>query len=219
MDADLQHDETLLPKMLETIKNESIDIVIGSRYVAGGSVGSWDHRRAHLSRLATFIGCGLLRVSTLDPMSGFFIVRREAFQAAIRSMSAVGFKILIDLLASSPQPLRAKELPYTFNPRRAGKSKLDNSVALEYLTLLIDKMVGYIVPIRFILFIIVGTTGIVSHLITLWVLMFALQIPFILSQSISTLIAMIGNFVLNNFVTYRDQRLSGFAFVTGLAVC
>jgi dolichol-phosphate mannosyltransferase len=138
-------------------------------------------------------------------------------------MSAVGFKILIDLFASSPEPLRARELPYTFKPRRAGESKLDSSVALDYLTLLVDKMVGHLLPIRFVLFVFVGSTGIVSHLISLWFFVSVVQIPFVVSQSFATVLAMIGNFVLNNLVTYRDQRLSGLSFVTGLisflAIC
>jgi len=223
MDADLQHDEAMLPKMLQIIRNESIDIVIGSRYTAGGNIDLWDHRRAYLSKLATRIGRGALGISISDPMSGFFMIRREAFEARVRNMSAVGFKILVDLFASSPEPLRARELPYTFRPRRAGKSKLDSSVALEYLILLVDKMVGRVLPIRFILFVIVGSTGVVSHLIALWVFVVFIQIPFALSQSIATALAMIGNFVLNNLVTYRDERLSGLNFVTGLvsfvAIC
>jgi dolichol-phosphate mannosyltransferase len=216
MDADLQHDETLLLEMLRTIQSEPVDIVIGSRYVVGGSIGSWNRRRAYLSKLATHVGRSLLGITILDPMSGFFMVRREVFQAAIRNMSAMGFKILIDLVASAPQPLRARELPYTFSPRAAGASKLDNSVILEYLTLLIDKLVGHIIPTRFVLFIIVGSTGIISHLIALWFFVMILQIPFVISRSASTVLAMVGNFVLNNLITYRDQRLSGFAFVRGL---
>jgi dolichol-phosphate mannosyltransferase len=223
MDADLQHDETLLPRMLEIIRSESIDIVIGSRYVAGGNIDLWNPKRAFLSKLATRIGRGALKVPISDPMSGFFMIRREAFLTSVRNMSAVGFKILIDLFASSPEPLRAKELPYTFRPRRAGESKLDSLALLEYLIVLVDKTVGRIVPIRFLLFIMVGSTGIVSHLISLWFFLKVVQIPFAISQSIATVLAMIGNFVLNNLVTYRDQRLSGLTFVRGLisfvAIC
>jgi dolichol-phosphate mannosyltransferase len=217
MDADLQHDETLLPKMLETIRSEPVDIVVGSRYVAGGSIGVWNPQRALLSDLATRIGRRAFNISIMDPMSGFFMVRREAFQAAIRKLSAVGFKILIDLFASSPQGLRARELPYTFSPRHAGESKMDSVVGLEYLMLLADKLVGHLVPVRFVIFIIVGSIGVISHLLALWILLRVFQLPFTASQSIATVLAMIGNFVLNNLVTYRDQRLSGFAFLKGLA--
>jgi dolichol-phosphate mannosyltransferase len=128
-----------------------------------------------------------------------------------------GFKILIDLFASSPQGLRSRELPYTFSPRHAGESKMDSVVGLEYLMLLADKLVGHLVPIRFVIFIIVGSTGVISHLLALWILLRVFQLPFTASQSIATVLAMIGNFVLNNLVTYRDQRLSGFAFLKGLA--
>jgi dolichol-phosphate mannosyltransferase len=217
MDADLQHDERLLPKMLETLRNESVDIVVGSRYIAGGSIGQWDHQRVFLSSLATRVGRYVLNIPILDPMSGFFMVRREAFQGAIRNLSAMGFKILIDLFASSTQTLRAKELPYTFSPRHSGESKLDNLVGLEYLILLTDKLVGHLVPIRFVQFAIVGASGVISHLFALWFLLKVFQFPFIVSQLVATALAMIGNFVLNNAFTYRDQRLSGFAFLQGLA--
>ena len=186
MDADLQHDEKLLPNMLETMRTEPVDIVIGSRYVTGGSIGLWDGQRAFLSDIATRIGRRALNISISDPMSGFFMVRREAFQAAIRGLSAMGFKILIDLFASSPQALRAKELPYTFSPRLAGESKLDNLVGWEYLMLLADKLVGHLVPIRFVVFTIVGSTGVISHLIALWFFLMVFHLPFIVSQSIAT---------------------------------
>jgi dolichol-phosphate mannosyltransferase len=223
MDADLQHDERLLPKMIESIRSEPIDIIVGSRYMADGSIGSWNKRRVYLSKLATRVGRSLLQISILDPMSGFFIIRREAFQAAVRNMSAIGFKILMDIIASSPRTLRVKELPYTFRPRHAGESKLDNLVALQYLILLLDKLLGGLVPIRFVLFVMVGVTGVITHLISLFLLLIIVQIPFSISQAIATVIAMVGNFTLNNLVTYRDQRLSGIAFAKGLvsfvAIC
>src|SRR5207247_1338294 len=87
MDADLQHDEALLPRMLEALRHEPIDIVVGSRYVEHGSIGTWSKERAQLSSVATRLGRYLLRVPLADPMSGFFMVRREAFQEAVRTLS------------------------------------------------------------------------------------------------------------------------------------
>jgi dolichol-phosphate mannosyltransferase len=87
MDGDLQHDETLLPRMLQTIKDEDLEIVVGSRYVAGGGVGDWNARRQFKSRLATRIGQRLIGVELQDPMSGFFLVRATVIQSCVRRLS------------------------------------------------------------------------------------------------------------------------------------
>jgi len=216
MDADLQHDESLLPRMLETLRTEPIDIVIGSRYVENGGIGDWDKRRARLSGIATRLGRYLLRVPLTDPMSGFFMLRRDAFQPSIRRLSAFGFKILIDLIASSPSPPRIKELPFQFRPRHAGESKFDLLIASEYLVLLVDKLVGHILPLRFVLFSIVGAIGILAHVATLWLFLGGLHLSFPVSQTGATLVAMVGNFTLNNWLTYRDVRLAGWDWVKGL---
>jgi dolichol-phosphate mannosyltransferase len=216
MDADLQHDESLLPGMLEALQNENVDIVIGSRYVAGGGVGDWDSKRIGISSLATRLGRLILKVKVADPMSGFFMMRRDAFDGAVRGLSAMGFKILIDILASSPKSLRVKELPYQFRPRQAGESKLDAQVAWEYLMLLADKLIGHIVPVRFVLFSIVGCVGVVATLAIAWFCLKVLGLPFTEAQTIGTIVAMIGNFALNNVLTYSDRRLKGWGFVRGL---
>jgi dolichol-phosphate mannosyltransferase len=216
MDADLQHDETLLPRMLDALKGEELDIVIGSRYAAGGGVGDWGRSRVRISDLATRLSRLVVRVDLSDPMSGFFMVRRGAFEAASRALSGQGFKILIDLFASSPRPLAFKELPYQFRPRRHGESKLDTLVAWEYLQLLLDKLIGHIVPVRFALFAMIGGLGLVVHLATLGLVLKFLGVDFTLAQSAATLVAMTSNFVLNNWFTYRDRRLRGWRLLSGL---
>jgi dolichol-phosphate mannosyltransferase len=216
MDADLQHDESLLPRMFQALKEEQLDLVVGSRYVDGGGVGEWDSKRIGISSFATRLGQLILKVKIADPMSGFFMMRRDAFDGAVRRLSAMGFKILLDLLASSPKSLRLKELPYQFRPRVAGESKLDAQVAWEYLMLLADKMIGHIVPVRFVLFSIVGCIGVVATLVVAWFCLKVLGFPFTYAQTIATGIAMIGNFALNNVLTYSDRRLKGWRFISGL---
>jgi len=163
IDGDMQHDESLLPKMLSTLKCEGVDIVIGSRYIAGGGTGAWEESRARISALANRLSRLIIKTELSDPMSGFFMLRRDAFLSAVRRLSGLGFKILLDLFSSSPTPLRYKELPYTFRPRAHGASKLDSQVAIEYLLLLIDKRVGHVVPARFILFAGIGALGLGVH--------------------------------------------------------
>jgi dolichol-phosphate mannosyltransferase len=221
IDADLQHDETLLPKMLDAIKAEGLDVVVGSRYVVGGGVGEWDKSRLAMSSFATRLARLVVSASLTDPMSGFFLMTRDAFDRAVRRLSGQGFKILLDLFASSPAPYRFKELPYTFRERLHGESKLDALVAWEYLMLLLDKLVGHIVPTRFVLFGAVGASGVVVHLAILRSMLMAA--PFPVAQAFATVVAATSNFALNNVLTYADKRLRGFRFVTGLlsfyAVC
>jgi len=216
LDADMQHDETILPAMLETLKSDGLDIVVGSRYVEGGSVADWDERRQLISRLATRAAMLVIKADLKDPMSGFFLMRREAFDGAVRNLSQQGFKILLDLFASAPQPLRFAELPYQFGTRIHGQSKLDNMVAWEYGMLLADKLFGRYVPPRLILFGAIGGLGLLVHLAVLWVAL-TTGLKFVIAQTAAVLTAMTFNFTLNNLITYRDQRLRGWAWLRGLA--
>ena len=218
MDADLQHDETVLPQMLEKIRAGGVDIVVGSRYCAGGSIGQWDTSRAVMSRLATELSHFIVTAELSDPMSGFFMIRREAFYSAVRRLSGEGYKILLDLFASSRTQLRFIEVPYTFRSRVAGESKLDSAVLWEYLLLIIDKFVGQIVPARFVMFSLVGLSGVAVHFVSLWIAYRLMTIDFAASQAAATFIAMTSNYTLNNFLTYRDRRRRGTKFFTGLLI-
>ena len=214
MDGDLQHDERLLPEMLRTIKCEKLDLVIGSRYIRGGGVGSWDRYRAAMSSFAAHLARLVVREPPSDPMSGFFIIARPAFERTMRRLSGQGFKILLDLLASTPQPFRFRELPYTFRDRQYGESKLDSFVIWEYVMLLIDKLIGRLIPIRLVMFAAVGVTGVAVHLVTLRLAISV--IDFATAQALATAVAITSNFIINNILTYRDRRLHGMKFFTGL---
>jgi dolichol-phosphate mannosyltransferase len=223
MDADLQHDEALLPKMLATLKERQLDIVVGTRYGADGSVGDWQKSRVVISDLASRLARLVVKAELTDPLSGFFVITREAFAATMRNLSGQGFKILLDIFASAPRPLAFAELPFHFRRRINGESKLDTLVAWEYLTLLLDKLAGPIIPVRFLLFAMIGGIGVLTHLATLWLAVYPFGFAFAAGQAIATMVAMTGNFLLNNLFTYRDRRLRGLALVTGLlsfyAVC
>jgi len=218
MDADLQHDEQILPVMLKALKEGKADVVIGSRYAEGGGVGDWDPTRARMSRLATGISHLIVPASVSDPMSGYFMVPRELFSGAARQMSSMGFKLLADLLATAGKQTRVLEVPYRFRNRHSGESKLDSLVAWEFLLLVADKLIGRWVPVRFISFAAVGGSGVVVHVAVLALLHRFGDIEFKSAQAAATLTAMIGNFALNNVLTYRDARLRGFAWLRGLIV-
>jgi dolichol-phosphate mannosyltransferase len=216
MDADLQHDETILLTMFDRIRGDKAEIVVGSRYCAGGSIGDWNRQRAAASRLAKFLSRAIVTAPLTDPMSGFFMIRRDTFHRIVRRLSGEGYKILLDLFASAPEPLRFVEVPYTFRERAAGVSKVDSAVAWEYLLLLFDKKFGHMVPARFMLFSLVGLSGVGVHLLALAIAFKILGLDFPVAQGIATVTAMTSNFGLNNILTYRDMRLQGRRLVSGL---
>lgn len=223
MDADLQHDETLLPKMLAELRQDDTDLVVASRKVEGGTVGEGlSAIRAWGSNIANGLAQKLLNVTLTDPMSGFFMVRREKAEELAPRLSPQGFKILLDLVSSSNGTLKIKELPFTFRERQHGESKLDTLVTLDYFGLLLAKYFGDVVSVRFLMFGLVGASGLVVHLIALRVFLLA-DFSFNLAQTAASFVAMTSNFFLNNQLTYRDRRLRGAGALIGLftfyAVC
>jgi dolichol-phosphate mannosyltransferase len=216
IDADLQHDETQLPKMLALLQAGEFDLVVGSRYVEGGSADSFNKQRAGASALATEVAKRVLRVAIADPMSGFFMIRRDRFEQLAPQLSTQGFKILLDIVATARGDLRIKEIPYSFGSRLHGESKLDSMVALDFLGLVLAKLTHDVVSLRFLLFAMVGSIGLFVHLATLFVAFEIFDVPFPEAQASGALVAMTSNFILNNFLTYRDQRLKGFAILWGL---
>jgi len=217
MDADLQHDETVLRRMYETLSaRPEIDLVVGSRFVDGASVGALSPRRARLSRIGNALSSAVLRAEVSDPLSGFFVLRREVLDEVAHALSGQGFKILLDILSSTGRRLAVIELPLEFRERHSGQSKLDLLVALEFAMLLADKTLGRIVPIRFVLFVLVGLFGVVVHLAFLAAALKSGGLPFYWAQALATWSAMTVNFYLNNKLTYRDRQLRGSAFAKGL---
>ena len=216
MDADLQHDENILPQMLLALRDGPYDLVVGTRYMEGGGVSEWDASRQKISSLATALSQRILGLQLNDPMSGFFMIRRRSFEAAVYGLSNIGFKILVDLVVSSPVKLRVKEVPYQFRNRHAGDSKLDNRVAWDYLMLLADKTIGRWVPTRLVSFAAIGSFGVLVHLAVLWMALAATGNDFSTSQTTAVMVAMVGNFFLNNALTYRDQQVRGWGVLAGL---
>jgi dolichol-phosphate mannosyltransferase len=215
IDADLQHDERLLPLMLLRLAQGDLDVVVGSRNVDGGDIGEWNEKRAAMSRFATGLSRFATRADLQDPMSGFFMMRRDSFMELAHRLSNIGFKILLDIFASAPEPLRFVELPYSFRDRFSGESKFDAAAMWDYLMLLADKAVGHVVPVRFVAFSLVGALGTLMHMAVLTVLLKAGGLDFGPSQAIAAVAAMTGNFLLNNALTFRDKRLSGWRMLVG----
>ena len=219
MDADLQHDDSKLDPMIHRLVEDDLDIVVGSRYVDGGNTDGLSSRRLRISRLGTRLAQRLLKADLTDPMSGFFVMRRTAFDRSVRNLSLQGFKILLDIFASAERPLRYAEIPCQFHERQHGESKLDTMAAWEFGLLLLDKMVGRWIPTRFILFGLVGGSGMLIHLATAAILGAPRATDpsaFIWPQIGAVAAAMTWNFFINNLITYRDRRLRGWRLLTGL---
>jgi dolichol-phosphate mannosyltransferase len=215
IDADLQHDETLVPALLDAAKHGDADVVVASRYMAGGSTGDLAQDRVRISRLASGIS-QLLCKGLTDPMSGFFLVRRSFLERVVRRLYGRGFKILLDLVAAARGDVRVAELPYRMRSRERGESKLGARVIAEFFMLLLYHMTGRLLPARFFLFALVGLTGLGVHLAVLSAV-FGASGSFLASQALATWVAMTSNFFLNNMFTYGDQRLRGRKIWRGLA--
>jgi dolichol-phosphate mannosyltransferase len=215
MDADLQHDEAVLADMLECLRAGRADVAVASRYLDGGSAAGLSKQRSRVSRWSNALVRFLLGIDLTDPMSGHFMIRRDAFESVAPAISSQGFKILLDILATARGRLRTVELPSAFRERQYGESKLDSKIALDFAALVTSKLTEGAVSARFLLFCLVGLTGIGIHLSILRVLL-AAALTFGTAQALATIGAITWNFVLNNLFTYRDQRLTGWRFLTGL---
>lgn len=224
MDADHQHDPALLPGMLKAVASGEYDLAYASRFAEGASTEAWGRPdRVKASGFANRIANKVTGVELTDPMSGFFMLRTQTLRADAHRLSGVGFKILLDILATVDTPLRVKEFPLNFAARAEGESKLDQTVVFEFLVGLYDKWLGRIIPTRFALFGTVGAMGVVVQLAVLWTMLHVVfgerfvygnwseSTTFNIANTIAALVAMTFNFVLNNELTYSDKRLRGFA--------
>jgi dolichol-phosphate mannosyltransferase len=216
IDADLQHDERILVRMLAELRGGA-DIAIGSRHTNGGTSSEGFSRwREFISNFAARAAQRILCVRVSDPMSGFFAFRRATIEPILPMLSTQGFKVLLDILVSAREPLKVVELPYEFRPRHRGQSKLDSGVALDFCGLLVAKASGDRLSPRFLAFGLVGLTGLGVHLAALNILLTNSRVLFDTAQLLASVVAMTWNFAINNSVTYRDRRLTGMAWILGL---
>lgn len=218
MDADLQHDETRLPVMMDLLQAGGLDLVVASRKVEGGSAeAGFSAARHWASDQATRLTRRALRITISDPMSGFFMLRRQSFMAVAPQLQVAGFKILADMLAVTQGAWRVQEIPYQFRERQHGQSKMDSAVALEFLGLLVARKTGGLVSIKFVLFGFVGLVGVAVQLAVVGAVLALFPGGFGWAQACGVAVAIANNFLLNNMLTYRDRALRGVAFWQGLA--
>ena len=216
MDGDLQHDIKILSQMIEAVSEGTVDLAIGSRYTEGGDIGRWSIWRRLTSGIATRVSRILIPDGLTDPMSGYFVMRRDKFVGLVDRLYGKGFKILLDIISSSREELSFIEVPYSFGVRQHGESKLNTLVAYEFGEMLAFQTVGRFVPPKFFLFVGVGLTGMLVHFIVLGGFNRLLSVSFEASQFLAIWAAMTSNFHLNNLVTYRETHLRAQAWWRGL---
>jgi len=216
MDADLQHDERLLPNMLNELTNDhSNDLIVGSRYCKGASLGNLDKSRVTVSQYATKFSKLFYSANLTDPMSGFFMIRSSTLAKIAPHLSGIGYKILLDIVMTGKDSIKLKELPYDMRSRELGESKLDIKVSYEYFLLIADKTIGQYFPLRLLMFLMVGTTGVILHLFFMWLFHVAFSLEFVTATVSATYLAMTSNFLLNNQFTYKDKKLKGRYLIGG----
>jgi len=225
MDADLQHDEKKLADMLAMLRADpALDLVIASRNVAGGSATAGFSRLRHFgSKAATEFARRALGITASDPLSGFFMLRRTRLNEVVTELQTEGFKLLADMLSASRGRWNVAEVPYDFRRRLQAESKMGGAVALEFLGLVVARRAAGLLPLRFVLFGMVGLTGVFVQLLVLRLMLWTATDEFVIAQAAGVFVAMTTNFLLNNAFTYRDRILSGAALWRGLlsfyAVC
>ena len=214
IDGDLQHDERILPDMLKAVQEVDCDLVVATRLREGETIAGLSDQRSFLSDFGRFLASFVVRSKVSDPMSGFFMIKRPIVEALAPKLATEGFKILTDILATSPKPLRIREVGYVFRQRQHGESKLDARVAFDYIAFLLHHLTGRMLPIRFFMFGMVGASGVAVHLAALKLVLETFpSIGFDASQLTATFVAMLSNYLLNNQLTYRDRRHKGWRII------
>ncbi len=216
MDGDLQHDETMLPKMLSLLEEENLDMVSASRFLPNSTLEDFSALRQKLSRWGNWLANLRINPPLTDPLTGFFVIRANVFLPIARHLSQQGFKILVDILLTTQKPLRYREVPMVFHKRSHGSSKLNHFVMLQFLYMVLDKSLGHLIPLRFLLYTLSGIGGMLVNIGILGVGLFVFKQPFEISQGMAATIAISVNFLNNNYITYHERRLQGRKALLGL---
>lgn len=228
IDADLQHDESILPDMVQRIVDGDADVCVGSRSTVGGGYGDWTASRRFVSWVATLIARLLLRVPVSDPMSGYFVIDREAYERTAPSINPQGFKILLEFVGRNPD-LRVAEVGYEFSRRLHGETKLNRSVIRAYLLGVAELRLGRQVDPVFLLYVLVGLVGLAVNSLA-FAAAEALGFPTVttgLNEEIDPIatsfvfslqLSIVVLFVLNNEFTFWEHRYRGWKLLPAFVV-
>ena len=215
MDCDFSHPPQIIPKLVESIKKYQYDIAVASRYIKGGKIQGWSQKRKLMSKFATLIAKKGLGVNTKDPMSGFFAFKRSIIKEL--NFDAIGYKILLEIIVKT-KGVNIKEIPYTFQDRKFGSSKLGIKTILDYYKS-VWKLYRYGKPlekqekrasVKFLSkagrFYTVGASGfIVNYLISLFFTSGSYDMWYLHATVIGIFASITSNFVLNKIWTFGDR--------------
>lgn len=221
MDGDLQHDEGVLPEMLGIVAAGQADIVAASRFLQeDGAAGLSSATRLKMSNGGIRMANAAFGLELTDPLTGFFVMRREVLVSALPKLSEQGFKILLDLITAAEPAPRVREVGFRFRAREHGESKLDNKVMYDFFLFFLEKKIGRLlhIPARFISFGLINSLGLLLHLAILEAGVALFGAPFAWAQLCATLLAMGFNYTVNNLVTYNDRQLKGAEFYKGFVI-
>jgi dolichol-phosphate mannosyltransferase len=217
MDADGQHTPHDLMQMLKVAIEEGDQLVIGSRFKNQATVETHVGLRSLLSKVGNRLANHVLRRKLSDPLTGFFLIERNLFTQVSHQVRGAGFKILVDVIYNlRDKNIKIAETQIQFQQRLHGESKLDSGVMIEFVDQMIGLFIGKIYPEKFIGFLMVGVFGMCVHFTVLYLTLFILTLNFTVAQTVATLIAMVANYILNNLLTFRRNRLKGFEWFKGL---
>ena len=220
MDGDLQHDESVLPKMYELVASDQAEIASASRFLLeDGADGLSSDTRLKISNTGIALANKMFNLDLTDPLTGFFVFRRSVLERAFPNLSEIGFKILLDMIASAHPAPRVVEVPFKFRERVHGDSKLDNRVMYDFFLFFLEKKLAPIVPLpaQVISFAIANTVGLMMHMAIVLGMVGLMNVAFEPSQLFATLTAITFIYGLNNALTYSDRRIKGWRFYRGLS--
>ena len=219
MDADGQHEPSYIIKAIKCIETSKADIVVGSRFKKGSRIRGLSKSRERGSTFANY----LARLSLYgfysylsDYMSGFFVFKRNLCIKYIEKIDVNGFKFFYELLAISKGKFKVNEIPILFKERLHGISKLDLAVVWDFFISLIHSFIRRIIPRRAVSFALVGSIGVFVQLFTIYFLMAVSSLAFEQLLPLGVIVAASTNFIINNLLTFRTNKLIGKNFFFGL---
>jgi dolichol-phosphate mannosyltransferase len=216
MDGDLQHDESIIPEMIEALRSTDAKLVIGSRHAAGGGNEGMTDTRRRISDWSNRLARLALGRDVGDLMSGFFAFRRDDIAPIAARLNGSGFKILLDILFRMAPDDKVVEVPYVFRERASGSSKLGFDAASAFVMMIAERFLGRLVSQRFLKFCMVGTLGVGFHFLILSALLNVGKLEFTPAHLLATLGAATTNFYFNNRWTYGEMTLRGSDWFVGL---
>ena len=214
MDGDGQHDPKDIYKFVETQKNNDLDLVIGSRFYMEESDINLSRSRFALSRFGIRLSRPFIGNRFTDPLTGFFLIKRNILKNIQNKIYKDGFKILFDILMLK-KDISSQEIQITFRKRLAGDSKLNISTLAHLMGQIVENLSHRIIPSTFFVFSFIGATGVFIHLLALYSFL-GVGFDYIFSNFIGSILALTSNYLLNNYLTFNNLHKTLRSRISGL---